>query len=399
MNTNKVTPTVEEKAESKSFFTKRNIIIIVITTLISLGLAAVTLFVIFDPTMWSTFFINIDKGIRVEFGPLWLSILIVFAGINIIYNIIPIWLRLKQLGVKIKFWQWLLFGLTISFMKAVTPANFIYDPYTIFWLKTQGVSTSRATSILFSNALMWQSAVLLIHIPSFIFLLIRIVETTTLDAGWLFIISLMSIGILVDIIGVLIMVLLCFSSHAHYFVSSIFNWIKKKLHIKYKTKEEIIEKYRNKAVMKKEVIEYYKDWQTSLVALFVLVAYELIVYFTLSASLALMNGDHIFTFDVIYVFHSANMAFNANRLNLVPGFGIGLEASLLAMLRVLGGISSQSRDPDLEKHFVEQGIVLWRTFYTYVPAVFGLFAFGGLTGVQIRSYRKKKAAFIADKYE
>lgn len=51
MNTSKVTPTVEEKAESKNFFTKRNIILLVILTVFTLGLAAVTLFVIFDVDM------------------------------------------------------------------------------------------------------------------------------------------------------------------------------------------------------------------------------------------------------------------------------------------------------------------------------------------------------------
>lgn len=396
MNTSKITPTVEEKAESKSFFTKRNILILVLLTFVSLGLAAVTLFVVFDVEMWQTFFVNIGHGLTVNLGALWLTILICFAIINIAYNMIPIWLRLKHLGVKISWWQWFCFSLTISFLRAVTPANFVYDPYTIFWLKTQGVSTSRGTSIIFSNALMWQSAVLLIHIPSFILILIR---GGLHNMGGTFLIVLMAIGIAVDAIGVLFMVLLCFSKKAHYIISSLFNWLKKKLHLKYHSKAEIIEKYQNKATLRNEVVEYYKDWATTLVILFVLVAYELTVYFTLSASMALLNVQDVkYTFDPIYVFHSANMAFNANRLNLIPGFGIGLEASLLIMLRSLGGIQPDV-DSEQCKHFVEQSIVLWRAFFTYIPAVLGLCAFGTLTGIQVHAYKKNKSGFIADRYE
>ncbi len=396
MNTNQIPPTVEEKAESKGFFTKRNIVIIVLLTIVSLGLAAITLFVVFDVEMWKTFFVNIGHGLTINFGTLWLTILACFALINIAYNMIPIWVRLKQMGIKIRWWQWFCFSLSISFLKAVTPANFIYDPYTVFWLKTQGVSTSRATSIMFSNALMWQSAVLLIHIPSFILILTRGglhgVDGTLL-------IVFMSIGLLIDIIGVLVMVLLCFSKKAHYVISLLFNWIKKKLHLKYHSKAEIIEKYQNKATLKREVIDYYKDWSTTLIILFVLVAYELIVYFTLSASMALLNNqdDIHYTFDPAYVFHSANMAFNATRIIFTPAQQGILEWSLLRMLKSLGGISPDLGDDT--KHFVEQSIVLWRTFFTYIPAVLGLIAFGTLTGIQVRSYKKNKSGFITDKYE
>lgn len=397
MNTNKVTPTVEEKAESKSFFTKRNIILLVILTVFTLGLAAVTLFVIFDVDMWQTFFLNIGHGLTINLGALWLTILICFALINIAYNMIPIWLRLKQMGIKIKWWQWFCFTLSISFLRAVTPANFVYDPYTVFWLKTQGVSTSRATSIMFSNALMWQSAVLLIHIPSFILILTR---GGLHGVAGISLIVLMTIGLLIDVIGVLVMVLLCFSRKAHYVISSLFNWIKKKLHLKYHTKAEIIEKYQNKATLKREVIGYYKDWPTTFVILFVLVAYELIVYFTLSASMALLNNqDNIhYTFDPVYVFHSANMAFSATRIIFTPSQQGILEWSLLTMLESLGGISPSPKT-DEAKHFMEQSIVLWRAFFTYIPAVLGLCAFGALTGIQVRSYKKNKSEFIAEKYE
>lgn len=391
----KLSETIEQKAENKTFFTKRNVIILIITGLVAIGLVALTFLVIFDPSIWGTFFINIGEGLKVNLGAMWLTFLIFFAIINVFYNMLPFWLRLNALGIKINFGQWIGFSLSISFLKAITPANFIYDPYTVFWLKTQGVSTSRATSMMFSNAFLWQSAVLLIHIPSFVLILTRVNLLLSQDALGVFWLVLMCIGIVIDVIGVLFMALLCFSKKAHYIMSSVFNWFKKKLHMKYHTKAEIEEKYKTKATLKREVIEYYKDWPTTLVNICILVAYELIVYFTVSASLALINANSLFTFDVVYVFHSANMACNANRINIFPAQGVGLESALLLMLKTLGGIKGGSD----QKQFIQQGIVLWRTFFTYIPAVLGLCGFTGLTIHQVRSYKHKRGSFIENKYE
>ncbi|XQP55423.1 MAG: hypothetical protein ACOQNV_01520 [Mycoplasmoidaceae bacterium] len=393
--------TIEEKSENKNFFNKRNIIIIILTTLLSIGLLVLTVLFIIDMN-WLKFFRDIGSGLTLQLGALWLVLLILFMAFSIAYNYLYIWIRLRRLGVKIQAWQYFTFALSISFLKGVTPANFIYDPYTVFWLKTQGVSTSRATSIMFSNALLWQIMELLIHIPSFIILMMRVDLLLSIPkGGGVALIVLMSLGILIDIIGCLVMLLLCFSRRAHYVMSSIFNWFKKKLHMKYHTKAEIEEKYKNRATIKKEVIEYYKNWTDTLVIILILVVYEMSVYFALSSALALINADQKFSFDVMAVYHSANMAFNANRLNIIPSFGVGLEASLLAMLRVLGGIndSNFALAATQSDEFISEGIFLWRTFYTYFPALFGLCGFAGLTVYHVRSYRQKKGSFVESKYE
>lgn len=385
--------TIEEKAESKSFFNKRNMVIIILTSLLSLALVVVTVLFIMDMS-WDTFFTNIGHGLVLPLGWLWLLLLILFAIFSIVYNYIPIWIRLRELGIKIKAWQYITMSLSIAFLKGVTPANFVTDPYTIFWLKTQGVSTSRATSIIFSNSLIWQSAALLIHLPSFIIIMLR--ADVLIATGWgIAIIVLMAIGIFIDVVGVFVMVLLCFSKKAHFVASSIFNWFKKKLHLKYHSKAEIAEKYEKRATIKRDVIGYFQHKLDTVLIVLLLASYELVVYFSLSSALAIVNQGGAFSFDVLLVYHSANMAFNANRLNLIPGLGAGLEAALLNMIVVLGNVQGGGEP----KEFVSQGIFLWRTFYTYFPAVIGLFGFIGLTVYHVRSYKKKKGAFIESKYE
>lgn len=391
--------TIEEKSESKNFFNKRNIIIIIITSLLSIGLVAVTVLFIIDMD-WSKFVHNIGAGVALKLGWLWLMLLILFMAFSVAYNYLYIWIRLRRMGVKVPAWQYFAFSLSISFLKGVTPANFIYDPYTIFWLKTQGVSTSRATSIMFSNALIWQALVLLIHIPSYIIVMMKVDLLIALGASGIAIVTLMALGILIDVLGCLVMALLCFSKRAHYVLSSIFNWFKKKLHMKYHTKAEIEEKYKTRATIRREVVEYYKNWLDTLIIIVILVAYELAVYYSLNSALALINANNKFAFNVNDVFHSANMAFNANRINIIPGFGVGLEWSLLEMLKALGGIQENINvGATTGNEFIKEGIFLWRSFYTYFPALLGLIGFAGLTAYHVQSFRHKHGSMVESKYE
>lgn len=391
--------TLEEKSEHKNFFSKRNIILIIITTVLSLGLMAVTVLFIIDMN-WINFFKNIGSGLAVGHGVLWFVLLLLFMAFAIAYNYLYIWIRLRRLGIKIPALQYFTFSLSIAFLKGVTPSNFVYDPYTIFWLKTQGVSTSRATSIMFSNALLWQAVQLLIHIPSFIIVMMKADLVLQMNAGGVALIVFMSIGLFVDVIGCLLMVLLCFSKRSHFVLSSIFNWFKKKLHMKYHTKAEIEKKYKTKATIKREVIDFYRNWIDTSFIIVILVAYELADYYSIATALALINGKGDFILNaksINYIYHSANMAFNANRLNIIPAFGVGLEASLLGLINVLGGI--QTTTGASVDEFVKEGVFLWRSFDTFFPALFGLFAFGGLTIYHIKSYKKKHGSFLESKYE
>lgn len=395
----KSSKTIDEKAEHKSFFNTRNIVIIIITSLLSIALVALTIIFILDMN-WDKFFANVGSGLQHELGWLWFSLLVLFMVVTIAYNYIPIWIRLREMGVKVRAWEYFLFSLSISFLRGVTPSNFIYDPYTVFWLKTQGVSTSKATSIMFSNALIWQAAVLIIHIPSFILVMMQadtIIACSTWGIG---IIVLMSVGLAIDIIGCLVMVLLCFSKKTHFIMSSVFNWFKKKLHLKYHTKAEIEEKYKNRATLKRDVIGFYKNKLDTIMIICILTGFELIVYFMFNDALMLINPvNNPFTFDPLGVFNGVNMTFNANRINILPSYGLGLEAMLRDVIHAVGNVQPWPEGSKDAAQFVNQGMFLWRTFFTYFPTLLGLFGFIGMTAFQIRSYKKKKGGFIEAKYE
>lgn len=387
MENTQTTKTIEQKAQGKNFFTKRNIILIVVTTIISLGLVALTFFVIFKPSIWSTFFTNLGIGFKSTWGWAWFIILVLFACFNVMYNMIPFWFRLRKEGLHIKFWEWLCFSLSVSFLKAVTPLNFVYDPYIIFFLSSKGVPVSRASSVMLSNMLIWQIGLFLVNLPSFIIVLVKPWQVAVSIKATL--IVFMSIGIALDIAIICLLLLLCFSKNAHYAVSRVFNGIKKRLHMKYHTKEEIIEKYKVKAQTRRDVINDIKDWKSTVGLLLFYIAHEMIVYFTLCAALKMIDHD-FYSFNAIAVYHSANMAFNANRFNPIPGFGIGLEYSLIGLLKGLGGIKPRGGMDT----FVGQGILLWRNFYTYIPALAGIVGFGVLTSIQIGRYNKRRKTEI-----
>lgn len=391
------TQTIEEKAESKSFFTKRNVIIIILTSLLSIGLLALTIKFILNID-WANFVISFKTGVTVHLGWLWLTVLILFVFVNFVYNSLPTYIRLRKLGIHASPAQWILFSLSISFFKAVTPSNFVYDPYTIFWMKTQGVTTSRATSTMFSNGLLWQAVELLVHIPSYIIVMTRLNDVLATDYGtsltW---IIMMNVGIFVDVFGVLFMLLLCFSRRAHYVMSSIFNRVKKAFKMKYHTKAEIEEKYKNRAVIRQDSINYFKDWKNTLLIVLIFAAFDLIVFFTINPALFLVNNDGKYTFNAVSVFNATNMAFNANRINILPGQFVGLESCLVTFLHGIGGINGGSFGA--QEQFLKQGIFVFRLFLTFFTCLIGLVGFGVLTGLQVGSFRKDKGSFISNKYE
>ncbi|MCQ3908090.1 MAG: hypothetical protein MJ200_00555 [Mycoplasmoidaceae bacterium] len=126
-------------------------------------------------------------------------------------------------------------------------------------------------------------------------------------------------------------------------------------------------------------------------------AFDLIVFFTINPALFLVNNDGKYTFNAVSVFNATNMAFNANRINILPGQFVGLESCLVTFLHGIGGINGGSFGA--QEQFLKQGIFVFRLFLTFFTCLIGLVGFGVLTGLQVGSFRKDKGSFISNKYE
>jgi len=396
VKTNKNSKPIEASAE-KNFMSKRNIFLIVFGLLIALLIIGLTI----------KYILNIDfnqlgksmrEGFSHSLGYLWFFLLILYTIINIAYNSLALIPRMKHLGIKVPFYEWILMSITISFLKAVTPANLVSDPYTIFWLRTRGCPTSKATSLTFTNTFLWEAAQICITLPSLIFLTINHYSIMhfsngNIDPQGISVFVFMWVGFGIDIFGIFIMYLLCTSKRLHYRLSTIFNWFKKKLHMKYHTKEETAEKYKVKAVMKQDFIIFMKDWKGSLIVFLIWFGCEFVSYSAVSWSLNFVQYVNGIPYKVDYwtAFHCANLAFTANKLNFLPGGEGGIQWFLQVLIQSVGHFAKNYSPQNRWSIVTNNGIIVWDAFRNLIPGAIGIIGMIVLTIRQVKQYKKSKS--------
>lgn len=288
-----------------------------------------------------------------------------------------------------------MYATTCVFLVAVTPANFVSDPYTIYWVKSHGVSTSKASALTACNALLWEIAQLIITMPSLIWMCVRwqdIFGNNAYDsaAGRLVFIF-MFIGITVDFVGLAVMLIVGFNRKLHYSLSRLFNRVKKFLHLSYHTKEQTYQTYVVEAKLQREFILLLKMWKSSIAILIVVFFTEVYLYVAVFLSVRFI-ANATYTLSFWEIFNVANVTTTANRFVPLPGNELSIEWIMKEfMYTKIGGITA---DPnvhnraDIEK-LVDHSIIIWRCWTSYFPAIIGVFGFGSLTATQIKQYRLK----------
>lgn len=392
---------IQSDKKVKSPFTKRNIILLILLLAVSITLVILTILLILKID-FSKLFESMSNGFKQQLGWMWFLLLLIFAVYSVFMHYATLWIRIRKWGFKISHWEYWLFATTIAFLKAVMPVLFS-DPYTIFWLKTKGIPTSKCTSLMFSNTLLWQICQFAVSFPSFVMILIFRDKILVGWEGYLAF-SCLCIGVIIDVFCIAIMTLMCFSKRTHYALSLIFNWFKKKLHMKYHTKSQIADKYKEKATIKRDVIEFFKDWKTTIVIFVVFVINELVLYFAVAWALYFIQHasyegvTYVVGFNLGWAFNSAVAALKANRLNFIlPGQEGSIEFLLKRFLLNFGGWQIDGPQPipqptqeALEQTVATNSILIWRSFNNYFPAVIGMGSMIGLTTQQIVSYKNKK---------
>lgn len=406
---------IEEKAEEsntkkkKGFFTARKVVLITFFTIIAIAIVVCTIMFI-TPIQWDKLGQTIASGFVTKIGILWFILLLFYFFYAIFTNYATLWLRIRKFGYKIPQWEYWLYAAATSFLRAVTPPLFS-DPYTIFWMKTHGISTSRATSLIFSNTLVWQIIQFTVTFPSFVMVLIYrdSMLHTGLVNNWEYVLafSLLCAGVIIDVFSIAFMVMLNLSKKMHSGMSKIFNWTKKKLHMKYHSKAEIEKKYKEQATIKRDFINSMKDWKTTILVFITFIVNEIVLYSAVVWALYFVKNveyisenitqNYVVTFNFGWAFNCANVTFTAIRLAfLIPG-GEGAQQWLLSRFLVRLGSPTFEPTPtediknSIQHIVVNNGILVWRTFGNYLSALFGFGAIIGLTIKQTKQYKKNKS--------
>jgi uncharacterized membrane protein YbhN (UPF0104 family) len=173
----------KQQDKNKQFLNKKRMFIIAFSLCILIVLIIITFVTILNidiKSLWNDIVSAFKENVGIS-----VCLLLILCSYSIVKtwgNVYTLTIRLKAEGIKVKFGEQCIHGLTICFLSAVTPANFITDPYTIFWLKTQGLKTYKASAQVLVSDFIWHIGQLLITWPSFIIILIGHYRDIVVDA-------------------------------------------------------------------------------------------------------------------------------------------------------------------------------------------------------------------------
>ena len=381
LNEEKLAKTLEAKS-SNTFFDKKKIIIFSVGLVLTIALLAVTFKFVLDID-YAHLFESLSGGLR---DRVWIVFVVLALGsCKLFLTNVSVVIRLQKLGYKVALWEYILFSFSYTFIQSVTPANFVSDPYIMFWIKTKKASNAEAYAITTTNTLVWQLVQLLITLPSFA-MVAPLYDCFEGFKGQL-IYWLMICGALLDILGSALFIVLCFSKRISYWLSVAFNWCKKMLRIQYHTKEQSRQSYliegRASRLAKNTLFQWKDTIIITLLIASVIVAQYSLFYF---ATLWITPKDFT-VLDFTDVFNCANVALTANKMIPLPGSTLSLELSLQEMLKAIH--KSQGTGESGIEQIASDAVLTFRTFYTYIPAIIGIFTFSGLTFIQYRIFKYK----------
>ena len=379
-----------ESVEGKKIYSKKNIFFLLFFFIISIVFVSLAFIFVLKIDI-KQFFGAINNGFNKKIGYILFICFCLGFLWSIAYAFLGFYPRLSTLNVHIPTWEYIIFSLTIAFFKGITPPSIFIDPYTMFWLKSKGLSTDKATSIVITNSFTWQAAALIITIPSFIYLWViddgfmRLVQNTE---GWFTLLTIV-LGMGFNLLCFFGWFILCWSKKIHFILSYLGNWVKKKFGMKYHTKEQIEQKYQVRATMRNNFIELIKNWKISLLCLFGYFCFEAYSYLSICFGL-------IFTKDNIDIkfymaFNCANVAITANTIFFfVPSGILTLDKFLWDLLTITNCWENKVLKEEIKEKIVGNSIFLWRCFFTYLPTLVGTIGAVPLITIQIVRYKNKK---------
>ena len=359
--------------KQKNFFSKKNlwfILISFIACIIFITLEIIFVLKIDFKQLFNIFFKDDDVN-----NGLWLLPLFIFFIFKIYFSYaIHCW-RLKSYSIKLSFWDKMEYGFCMAFLVAISPANFITDPFSIWWLKKKGINLTRATSIVIGTSLIWQLVCIIVTFPSFIYVCenyhLLSVSTNGVSCFWL-----NFLGVLLNICSLTFYILIGVNKHIHLWVSMLFNKIKKIFKRKYLSKHQVIHKYLNQEVMLLYFKENIRNWKVTNGIFFICLIFEFYVYLLFCFSYAVIKTPDIKFINWYGLFNCANCGITANKYIPLPGGELSIEFILKTLTNKLNVIVLNNKEnTSFLNLFINNGLLLWRFFFMYLPFFVGAFGF------------------------
>ena len=354
--------------EKNNFFTKKRVTILFFAAIfaIAFSITISILLLKIDINSINNFFIQGFKQPNNMFF-LWFILMFAFPLYSSLLRYIVIYIRIRKENCSAKWYDWIFLIFIGSFLNAITPFSIGNEPYSLYWLKTHGLTTRKSLLILASTGIMNPLAQILVTWPSFF-----IVSGSYGEFGnaieWSASYWLAFAGLIFDLIAFFSFFAITYSRRIHFFLNSVYYWIRKKFRMSYKTKEDMKIKYVQKAVFKEEFIEEMRNYKFYIFVLIENVVWNVLLYSSMYFSFELSGALENISFSDW--FNYTNIAVTANNWIPIPGAEGTLQ---ILIITFINGINTNV--DNVFKENVNNIIFVWRIFTFYLPAVIGMICF------------------------
>lgn len=385
---------MEQKKEFSNnndvFFTRKKIITFTILSIVIICFIVLVSTFLFDINFKKIFdLISYSKSKNNMFA-LWFCLMFVFPIYYSLWRILIFSYKLRKMNLKAKWYDWLLFSTIGSFLSAVTPFAIGDDPYTIFWLRKNGMTLRQATATVASVGVAGPFIQIIITWPSF-FYLCSMYSNLHLIWEWKLLFWLTFMGLIFDLLGFAFYWLMSYSKNVHYFINIIFNKIRKWFRKPYKSKEEIYKEFKENASFQKEFLAELKDLKFMIPFIIGNIVWNILYYCTMIFSYKMLNpGLDINAFNL---FNYVNVAVTANNFVPIPGGEGTLQVLLISFIKYGNDISSSIPASDIDT-IINSMVFIWRVFTFYIIALLGMLSFFITSLIMIKRYKSKKTKII-----
>lgn len=397
-NPNKEIKTFEQKAISNKFLDRKRVIIFSSMCVLAIILIIITV----------TFVTNVNVGtivitvaeIRNHTNGIiagWILLLILSSIIRVIWQIESIRMRYKHYLTNVKVREWINFGIITIFINSITIFALGSDPYKIWWMSKKGLRLSQATAIILSSGWVIQLTQMLLSYPSLGYLIYMYFYNQPLFAHTYetnISMSLVCAGYCNDVLVFCALTILGYNLKLQFTIARIFNWIRKKIGMNYKSKEvleeEFIAKSKFQKTFMKEIRSFEANFYVAFWTLFALLMYYFSMFFALELVVPYYPDERVKIVDDSFwnTYNFANVATVANNFIPIPGGEGTLQFVLISFFNSTTNKLAIPKDWDVSKT-IKQTVFLWRVFNYYLIIIFGSF-YVLIVGIKILIQKNKK---------
>ncbi|AAB96054.1 lysylphosphatidylglycerol synthase transmembrane domain-containing protein [Mycoplasmoides pneumoniae] len=349
--------------KSASFFTRKNI----------LAFSFFIAFLVVVSVLVTVFFLDIKTGdVKTIINTInrtnWPWILLIVLGIvvTLAWNIIINWWVARRFCFHAPWWEWVLFACVVQFFQIVTPLSLGQDPFRLYWFIKKGMKKQTAVLLVTSTGAFWNLAQALITWPSFFVLSQNYALLEQNHEG--FVSYWFSFaGMIFDVVVAILFIFIAYSKRMHVLIYSGVNQFRKWIKRPYLTKEQIYQRFIDKAEFNKLYGLEIKRLGLTIFKLLANILIAVVGYFSVFAVFAIVKKENatnnvIDQYSTADIFNITNIAITASNFIPVPS-GEGatqfVMTSFLNAFKSAVGIESQ----------VKQGVFLWRFLSVYIPAI------------------------------